>query len=128
MKRIIALCLLTICVFLFIGCNSNAGHNSDTPDLLSGSYYAVGDYEKMLTPYFWINTETNEFRFGAGDIVSFTAYGTYEIENGIMIAASQIATFKLEIKNAKTLILIENGDNDYFKVPINTQFVFSDNQ
>ena len=128
MKRIIALCLLTICVFLFIGCNSNVGHNSDTPDLLSGNYNAVGDYEEMLTPYFWINTENNEFQFGAGAVISYAEYGTYEVKNGVIIAASQTTTFRFEIKDAKTLILIENGDNDYFKIPINTQFVFSDNQ
>ena len=128
MKRIIALCLLTICVFLTIGCNSNVGHNSDTPDLLSGNYNAVGDYEEMLTPYFWINTENNEFQFGPGAVISYVEHGTYEVKNGVIIAASQTTTFRFEIKDAKTLILIENGDNDYFKIPINTQFVFSDNQ
>lgn len=126
MKRIIALCI--ICVFLFAGCNSNEVHHSETPDMLSGAYDAVGYDDEMLTPYFWINAENNEFRFGAGAIVSYQEYGTYKVENGVIIAASQTTTFRLAIKNSKTLVLIDNGDNDYFTIPINTQFVFHENQ
>ncbi len=128
MKRIIALCLVTIYIFLFIGCNSNTGHNSNTSNLLSGSYYAVGDYEEMLIPYLRINAENNEFRFCAGDIVSYTEYGTYDVENRIIIATSQITTCKFEIKDTKTFVLTDSGDNDYFKIPINTQFIFSNNR
>ena len=30
------------------------------------------------------------------------------------------------IKDNNTLVLIDNGDNEYFKIPINTQFVYSE--
>ena len=30
------------------------------------------------------------------------------------------------IKDKNTLILIDNGDNDFFIIPINTQFVYSE--
>lgn len=49
----------------------------------------------------------------------------YEVENGTIIATSQSTTFEFEIKDKNTLVLIDNGDNEYFKIPINTQFVFS---
>ena len=106
MKRIF--CYLVCFLILF----SIAGCNSDTCPVRSGNYYAVGDYEEMLTPYLWI--------------VSYAEHGTYEITEGKVIAASQSTTFKFEIKDKNTLVLIDNGDNDYFKIPVNTQFIYSE--
>jgi hypothetical protein len=104
-----------------VGCNSDINTS-----LLSGSYYAVGEYEEMLTPYFWLDTSKNEFQFGAGSIISYAEYGTYEIMDGKIIATSQSTTFEFEIRDENTLVLIDNGDNDYFKIPVNTQFVYSE--
>ena len=106
--------------FSFIGCNS------DTTPVLSGNYYAVGDYEEMLTPYLSLDTNNSAFRFGAGSVVSYQEYGSYEILDGKIIATSQSTTFIFEIKDKNTLILIDNGDNGFFKIPINTQFVYSE--
>ena len=120
MKRTLC-CLISLFMFFsFVGCNS------DTCPVRSGNYYAVGDYEEMLTPYLWIDTDNNEFRFGAGSVVSYQEYGSYKIADGKIIATSQSTTFKFEIKDKNTLVLIDNGDNDYFKIPVNTQFIYSE--
>ena len=120
MKRMLCCLLCLLMLFSFVGCNSDAS------PVRSGSYYAAGDYEEMLTPYLWVDTDKNEFLFGAGSIVSYAKYGTYEIAGGKIIATSQRTTFKFEIKDKDTLVLIDNGDNDYFKIPVNTQFVYSE--
>ena len=120
MKRIF--CSLVCFLILF----SIAGCNSDTCPVRSGNYYAVGDYEEMLTPYLRIDTDKNEFSLGAGSVISYAEHGTYEITDGKVIAASQSTTFKFEIKDKNTLVLIDNGDNDYFKIPVNTQFIYSE--
>jgi len=120
MKRIICFLICLLMLFSFVGCDS------DTTPVLSGSYYAVGDYEEMLTPYLWIDTDKNEFALGAGSIISYAEHGTYEIADGKVIATSQSTTFEFEIKDNNTLVLIDNGDNEYFKIPINTQFVYSE--
>ena len=120
MKRIF--CSLVCFLILF----SIAGCNSDTCAVRYGNYYAVGDYEEMLTPYLSLDTDNNEFRFGAGSVVSYQEYGSYKIADGKIIATSQSTTFKFEIKDKNTLVLIDNGDNDYFKIPVNTQFIFSE--
>ena len=104
---------------------SFAACNSDTTSVLSGNYYAVGDYEEMLTPYLWLDTNENKFSLGAGSIVSYAENGFYEIVDGKIIATSQSTTFEFEIKDENTLVLIDNGDNEFIKIPINTQFVFS---
>ncbi|MEE1198414.1 MAG: hypothetical protein U0K54_04630 [Acutalibacteraceae bacterium] len=120
MKRMICCLICLLILFSFAGCNSDTSH------VCSGSYYAVGDYEEMLTPYLWIDTDKNEFALGAGSIISYAEYGTYEIADGKVIATSQSTTFEFEIKDNNTLVLIDNGDNEYFKIPINTQFVYSE--
>ena len=107
-------------LFPFVGCDSN------TTPVFYGSYYAVGDYEEMLTPYLFLDDDNNEFCFGPGSVVSYTEYGSYKIVDGKIIATSQSTTFEFEIKDKNTLILIDNGDNDFFKIPINTQFVYSE--
>ena len=120
MKRIIYFSICLLMLFSFIGCNSN------TTPVLSGNYYAVGDYEEMLTPYLSLDTNNSEFCFGAGSVVSYQEYGFYEILDGKIIATSQSTTFIFEINDKNTLILIDNGDNDFFKIPINTQFIYSE--
>ena len=120
MKRIICFLICLLMLFSFVGCDS------DTTPVFFGSYYAVGDYEEMLTPYLSLDTDNNEFRFGAGSVVSYQEYGSYKIADGKIIATSQSTTFEFEIKDKNTLILIHNGDNDFFKIPINTQFVYSE--
>ena len=120
MKRMICCLICLLILFSFAGCNSDTSH------VRSGSYYAVGDYEEMLTPYLWIDTDKNEFALGAGSIISYAEHGTYEIADGKVIATSQSTTFEFEIKDNNTLVLIDNGDNEYFKIPINTQFVYSE--
>lgn len=104
---------------MLVACNSN------TVLLHSGNYYAVGDYEEFLTPYLWLDTSENRFSFGAGSVISYAENGTYEIVDSKIIATSQSTTFEFEIKDKNTLVLTDNGNNEYFKIPISTQFAFS---
>ena len=120
MKRVICCLIFLLMLLSFVGCNS------DTIPVLSGNYYAVGDYEEMLTPYLRLDVNENKFSLCPGTIVSYAENGTYKILNDKIIATSQSATFEFEIKDKNTLILIDNGDNDSFEIPINTQFVYSE--
>ena len=122
MKRVISFFICLILLISFSGCNTD----NDSTLLHSGHYYAVGDYEEMLTPYVWLDIEQNKFSFGAGSVVSYAENGTYKVVDGIIIATSPSTTFKFDIVDKNTLILIDNGDNEYFKIPINTQFIFSE--
>ena len=119
MKRVFYSLLCVIVLFSFTACSS------DTTALISGSYYAVGDYEKMLTPYLRLNTSENNFFFGPGSVVSYAENGTYVVVDGKIVATSQNTTFEFEIEDKKTLVLIDNGDVDGFKIPVTTKFVFS---
>ena len=120
MKRIIC------CLICFSTLLSAVGCGSDTTPVLLGNYYAVGDYDEMLTPYLCLDVNENTFSLGAGSIVSVALYGSYKITDGKLIATSRDTTFEFEIKDKNTLILIDNGDNDFFKIPINMQFVYSE--
>ena len=122
MKRIIG-CLICIVVALsFVGCNSIKTEE----DLISGTYYMDGDFEEGLTPYVYLSVENSDFSMGAGSVVSFAANGSFTIEGNTLIADTQIATFVFKIENSKTLVLIDNGDNEYFQLEENSQFVYSD--
>lgn len=120
MKRLLCCVVCIVLIFSFIGCNSDSNNS-----VLSGNYYAVGDYEEMLTPYLWLDTNENKFSLGAGSVVSYAENGSYEIVDGKIIATSQSARFEFEIQDKSTLVLTDNADNDYFKIPTNTQFVYS---
>ena len=122
MKRIISFFICLIILISFSSCNAD----NNATSLRSGNYYAVGDYEEMLTPYVWLDIEQNKFSFGPGSVVSYAERGIYEVVDGVIIATSQSTTFQFEIVDKNTLILIDNGDNEYFKIPVNTQFVFSE--
>ena len=121
MKKLV--CFAICLVFLFSsGCSTKENEHS----LLSGSYYAVGDYEKQMTPYLYLNTESNECYLGAGAVVSFAAHGTYQVKEDNIIAETQIATFVFEIEDSKTVVLIDNGDSQWLRFPTNTEFVYSE--
>ena len=122
MKRIISFFICLIILISFSGCNAD----NNATSLRSGNYYAVGDYEEMLTPYLWLDTDQKTFLFGAGSVISYAEHGTYAVVDGTIIATSQSTTFQFKLVDNNTLILIDNGDNEYFKIPINTQFVFSE--
>ena len=112
------ICLIVL--FACVGCSSN----SNNVTLTSGNYYAEGDFEEGLTPYVSLSLDDNTFRIGAGSLVSFQAYGSFETNGSKLIATSQITTFVFEIKDSKTLVLVDNGDNEYFQLAENTEFVF----
>ena len=114
-----------ICLVLLISLFSCKSDNN-LSSLRSGHYYAVGEYEEMLTPYLRLDTDQNKFSFGAGSVISYAERGTYEVVDGVIIATSQSTTFQFDIVDKNTLVLIDNGDNEYFKIPVNTQFIFSE--
>ena len=94
MKRIIIFFICLIILISFSGCNAD---NNDT-SLRSGNYYAVGDYEEMLTPYLWLDTDQKTFSFGAGSVISYAERGNYAVVDGSIIATSQSTTFQFEIE------------------------------
>lgn len=120
MKRIICCLICLLMLFSFVGCNS------DTTPVLSGNYYAVGDYEKGLTPYVSLSLDDNTFSMGAGSLFSFAANGSFVIKEDTLVATTQIATFVFDITDSNTLVLVDNGDNEFFQPAENSEFVYSD--
>ena len=118
MKKYITAFLTIVTILMLVGCNS------ETPKLCNGQYNAVGDYEEFMTPYIELDTDKNEFRLCAGAIISYSEHGTYKETKGTLIATTQNTTFTFEIKDEKTLVLIDNGGYENLQIPINTQFVF----
>ncbi len=122
MKHIICCLICLIVALSFVGCNSIKTEE----DLISGTYYMSGDFDEGLTPYVSLSLEDGGFAMGAGSIVSFQAQGSFSIEGNSLVATTQISTFVFEIKDSKTLILIDNGDNEFFQLKENTEFIHSD--
>ncbi len=120
MKRIICclICLLTL--LSAVGCSFG------TVPVLSGNYYAVGDYDEMLTPYLCLDVNENTFSLGAGSVVSIELYGSYKITDGKLIATSRDTTFEFEIKDDNTLVLTDNGGIEFFEILVDTEFEYSD--
>lgn len=121
MKRSAFLAVFLSLLFAFVGCHVNNSTNA----LASGNYYAVGDYEELMTPYLYLDTEDNTFAFGPGAVVSFAIHGSFEVKDEKLVAASQSATFVFEIQDEKTLVLQGNG-YEYFTLPDNTEFVYGE--
>lgn len=119
MKRILCCLICLVMLFLFVGCNSN------TTPVLSGIYYVKGDFEEGLTPYVSLSLDDNTFSMGAGSLVSFVANGSFTIEEDTLVATTQIATFVFNITDSNTLVLVDNGDNEYFQLAENSEFVYS---
>lgn len=122
MKRFFILTFCLLFLLAFVGCNSSKSEEK----LISGTYYMQGDFDEGLTPYVSLSLEDGGFAMGAGSTVSFQAQGSFSIEGNSLVATTQISTFVFEIKDSKTLILIDNGDNEFFQLKENTEFIHSD--
>ena len=124
MKKTVVAFLFVIVAVSFVACQ-NA--QSDPCELPSGTYYMVGEFEELMTPYLALNFEDHTFRMGAGGLVSYQEYGSFIVSDNRITATSQNTVFVFEIKDNNTLILVGNGDNEYFKMPNNSEYVFREN-
>ena len=122
MKRFFILTFCLLFLLTFVGCNSSKSEEK----LISGTYYMSGDFDEGLTPYVSLSLEDGGFAMGAGSIVSLQAQGSFSVEGNSLVATTQISTFVFEIKDLKTLILIDSGDNEFFQLKENTEFINSD--
>ena len=122
MKRFFILTFFLLFLLAFVGCNSSKSEEK----LISGTYYMSGDFDEGLTPYVSLSLEDGGFAMGAGSIVSLQAQGSFSVEGNSLVATTQISTFVFEIKDSKTLILIDSGDNEFFQLKENTEFINSD--
>ncbi|MBQ3014492.1 MAG: hypothetical protein IJD75_05095 [Clostridia bacterium] len=118
-KRILCCIICFLALFTFVGSSC-----ASTP-VLHGYYYAAGDYEYGLTPYLLLVPRKNEFDFGKGTSISAVSGGAYQIEDEVIIATTQRTTLKFKIEDKTTLVLIENGDESVYKIPLFTQFIYS---
>ena len=114
MKRTVALFLSII----IIGLTACQNTESDSCDLPSGTYYPfgtyymVGEFEELMTPYLALNFEDHTFGMGAGALVSYQEYASFIVSDNRITATSQSTVFVFEIKDNNTLILVDNGDNE----------------
>ena len=120
MKKLSLLFLIIIVAIGFVACRNT---HSDPCELPSGTYYMVGEFEEMMIPYLYLNFDNYAFSMGAGALVSYAENGSFVVKGNKITATSQSTVFVFEIKDKKTLILVDNGDNEYFKMPINSEYV-----
>ena len=121
MKKTVVAFLFVIVAVSFVACQ-NA--QSDPCELPSGTYYMVGEFEELMTPYLALNFEDHTFRMGAGSLVSYEEHGSFIVSDNRITATSQSTVFVFEIKDNNTLILVDNGDNEYFMMPENAEYIF----
>ena len=122
MKRLI---FLLLCAAMFLTCAGCAVQETGE-EVKDGCYYLVGDLEEPIKPNLWLYTDNRTFYMSAGPLFSYAEKGEYTIEGSKLIATSQTTVFVFEIKDENTLILVDNGDNDYFKLPVNGEFRYSE--
>ncbi len=123
MKRTITILVCLIAVLALVACGN------DGESIRTGSYcadnYLKGDFEEMMEPCIYINTEEKTFSYSVSPFVSYVENGTYEIKDSKLIATTHIATYEFEIKDESTLVFVGNGSEDP-KIPIGTRFVFAE--
>ena len=119
MKRMMCALIGVLMIFL-VGCQApEPKEPMKLPagvELFEGAYYAVGDYEKYMTPYIAIDPSHATFTYGGGAVVSYAEFGTYTIE-GQMLAASfrnKSKVYFFEIKDSQTLELITDQGRELY--------------
>ena len=123
MKRIAVLALCIALLGVFAGC----GSGNVEIELKDGTYFLDGDYQEFLTPYLWLHPEDQTFHHGAGTIFSYAERGSYVIEGNQLIATSQNTIIVFEIQDENTLVVVNNGDSEAFRPPMDGKFVYSGN-
>ncbi len=113
--------LLVLMVLLCVsGCR-----NEPESEILSGTYYAVGDYNQPLVPYVEVNTEDRTISIGMGDVVDYAERGSFKIKGNKLTAETQNGNFNFIIIDNKTLRYIDNSVTDFI-LPSNMRFVLDE--
>ena len=120
MKKLSLFFLTVIVAVSFVACQTA---HSDPCDLPSGTYYMVGEFEEMMIPYLYLNFDDYTFSMGAGALVSYAESGSFVVKENKITATSQSTVFVFGIKDNNTLILVDNGGNEFFKMPNNSEYV-----
>ncbi len=105
-----------ILLFILAGCVSNP------KTLEQGTYYCTNVPDKS-TQYIHINLTDSTFYIGGDTFSSYREQGTIKVENGKLFASSEASTYVFEIKNNKTLILIENAETFPLYLHKNAKFI-----
>ena len=120
MKRILS---IVICIVLLLSITACAP--AEPIELKAGAYYLDGNFKKGATPYIWFYPDQNEFYISSGTTYSYAERGTYEIKDDQLIATSQYTVFTFDINNSDTLVLVDSGNNDYFRFQLGIEFIYS---
>ena len=124
MRKLSLLFLTMIVAVSLVACQNT---HSDPCELPSGTYYMVGEFEEMMIPYLYLNFDDYTFSMGAGALVTYAECGSFVVKENKITATSQSTVFVFGIKDNNTLILVDNGDNEYFKMPNNSEYVLREN-
>ena len=90
----------------------------EVPELISGRYYAVGEYPAYVVPYFVFDFNENTFKRGEGDLISFAENGNLTLEGNRLTAVTEINTFVFEILETNKIKLIQVENDDYLSAPL----------
>lgn len=120
MKKAMALILLVVVLACLVSCKNSV---SNPCDLASGTYYASGDYQEFMVPYVQLDFEENSFSMGMGTILSYAEHGTFTIKDNRLTATTQSGNSVFEIKDDRTLVLIEVNITGW-ELPENIEFVY----
>ncbi|MBQ9805588.1 MAG: hypothetical protein IJW49_03670 [Clostridia bacterium] len=123
MKKALVIFLTVFICVSFIACQYD---ELDPINLPSGTYYMVGDFEEYMTPYLSLNFEDHTFSMGASASISYAEHGSFVVEGTRITATSQSTVFVFEVTEKNTLILVDNGNNEYFKMSLNSEFVLQE--
>lgn len=103
MKKL--LIFMCVALILFFSACEKSDPAPEPCDLPSGMYYAVGDYEELMTPCLALNFDDYSFRWGAGSLISHQDYGNFTVKDGQIVVTNQNSnTYVFEIKDSRTVV------------------------
>ena len=120
MKRLCAWLFCLLLVFSAAGCA-----DADV-EIRTGCYFLKSEGEEIMTPYLYLDLETNSAHLSGGMAMSYAETGSVTVDGTRILVETRPTTYVFRIQDKDTLVLTDCTGENPFQLPIGGELVFNE--
>lgn len=136
MKKVLAIVLavvlcLAACFWILIQTNENfavwlglSSGPGKPVEIRSGTYFLKADMEQFMTPYLYLNLETDSAHLSGSIAMSYAETGSLTITDKRVVVETGLTTYEFGIQDENTLILTDCTGENPFRLPVDGELIY----
>ena len=128
-----AVLCLAACFWILIQTNENfavwlglSSGPGKPVEIRSGTYFLKSELAKNMTPYLYLNLETDSARLSGSIAMSYAETGSFTVKDNRIQVETELTTYEFRIQDENTLILTDCTGENPFRLPVDGELVYSE--